>query len=44
MDEELFALHKIYTWDVVPPLSPSKGIVGCRWVDKIMTNSNGSIE
>jgi hypothetical protein len=26
------------------PLPPGKSVVGCRWVYKIKTNSNGSIE
>jgi len=43
MDEELSALHKTDTWDLVP-LPPSKSVVGCRWVYNIKTNSNGSIE
>jgi hypothetical protein len=43
MDEELFALHKTNTWDLVP-LPPSKSVVSCRWVYKIKTNSDGSIE
>jgi len=43
MDEELSALHKIDTWDLVP-LPPGKSVVGCRWMYKIKTNSNGSIE
>jgi len=43
MDEELSALHKTYTWDLVP-LPPGKSVVGCRWVYKIKTNSDGSIE
>jgi len=43
MDEELSALHKTGTWDLVP-LPPGKSIVGCRWVYKIKTNSDGSIE
>ena len=43
MDEELSTLHKIGTWDFVPlPLGES--VVGCRWVYKIKTNFNGSIE
>jgi hypothetical protein len=28
----------------VVPLTPGKSIVGCRWVYKIKTNSDGSIE
>jgi hypothetical protein len=43
MDEELSALHKTDTWDLVP-LPPGKSVVGCRWVYKIKTNSDGSIE
>jgi len=43
MDEELSALHKTYTWDLVP-LPPGKSVFGCRWVYKIKTNSDGSIE
>jgi hypothetical protein len=43
VDEELSALHKTDTWDLVP-LPPGKSVVGCRWVYKIKTNSDGSIE
>ncbi|KAL5816850.1 hypothetical protein ACOSQ3_025228 [Xanthoceras sorbifolium] len=43
MNEELSALHKIDTWDLVP-LPPSKSTVGSRWVYKIKTKSNGSVE
>jgi hypothetical protein len=43
MDKELSALHKTDTWNLVP-LPPSKSVVGCRWVYKIKTNSDGSIE
>jgi hypothetical protein len=43
MDEELSALNKTNTWDLVP-LPPGKSVVGCRWVYKIKTNSDGSIE
>ena len=43
MDKELSALHKTNTWDLVP--SPSaKSVIGCYWVYKIKTNSDGSIE
>ena len=34
MNEELSALHKINTWDLVP-LPLGKSVVGCRWVYKI---------
>jgi hypothetical protein len=43
MDEELSTLHKTDTWDLVS-LPLSKSIVGCRWVYKIKTNSDGSIK
>jgi hypothetical protein len=43
MDKELYALHKTNTWDLVPLLL-GKSVVGCRWVYKIKTNSDGSIE
>jgi len=42
-NEELSALHKTDTWDLVS-LPPGKSVVGCRWVYKIKTNSDGSIE
>ena len=43
MKEELDALSKNYTWDLVtPPLG--KSVVGCKWIYKIKTRSNGSIE
>jgi hypothetical protein len=43
MDEEFSTLYKIDTWDLIP-LPPCKSVVGCRWVYKIKTNSDGSIE
>ena len=43
MNEELDALHKNHTWDIVD-LPPSQSVVGCRWVYKIKTKANGSIE
>jgi hypothetical protein len=43
MDDELSTLHKTYTWDLVP-LPLGKSVVGCRWMYKIKTNSDGSIE
>jgi hypothetical protein len=43
MDEELSALHKTDTWDLVH-VPFGKSVVGCRWVYKIKTNCNGSIE
>ena len=43
MDEELSALHKTCTWDLVP-LPLGKSVVGCHLVYKIKTISDGSIE
>jgi hypothetical protein len=43
MDDELSALHKTDNWDLVL-LPPCKSVVGYRWVYKIKTNSDGSIE
>ncbi|TLX69449.1 hypothetical protein E9993_23005, partial [Labilibacter sediminis] len=43
MAEELTALHQTHTWDLVP-LPPGKHKIGCRWVYKIKTKSDGSIE
>ena len=43
MDEELYTSHKINTWDLIH-LPPDKSVVGCRWVYKIKTNYDGSIE
>ena len=43
MDDELSALHKTNTWDLIP-LSLGKSVVGYHWVYKIKTNSDGSIE
>uniref|UniRef100_A0A2N9FCF5 Reverse transcriptase Ty1/copia-type domain-containing protein n=1 Tax=Fagus sylvatica TaxID=28930 RepID=A0A2N9FCF5_FAGSY len=43
MIEELDALSRNRTWDLVD-LPPEKSVVGCKWVFKIKTRSNGSIE
>ena len=43
MKEELDALSKNHTWDLVT-LSPEKSMVGCKWIYKIKTCSDGSIE
>jgi len=43
MDEEFSALYKIDTWDLVL-LPLGKSVIGCCWVYKIKTNSDGSIE
>ena len=43
MKEELDALSKNHTWDLVT-LPPGKFVVGCKWIYKIKTRSDGSIE
>ncbi|CAA0833188.1 cysteine-rich RLK (RECEPTOR-like protein kinase) 8, partial [Striga hermonthica] len=43
MTEELQALEKTHTWDLVD-LAAGKTPIGCKWVYKIKTNSDGSIE
>ena len=43
MNEELDALHKRNTWDIVD-LPPGQSVVGCRWVYKIKTKADGSVE
>jgi hypothetical protein len=43
MVDELDALHKTHTWDMTT-LPPSKSTVGCKWVYKIKTWTDGSVE
>ncbi|GKU93654.1 hypothetical protein SLEP1_g7230 [Rubroshorea leprosula] len=43
MQDELQALDKTYTWDLVD-LHVGKPLVGCKWVYKIKTQSNGSVK
>ena len=43
MTEELQAFTSIYTWDLVD-LPPDKSMVGCKWVYKIKTHVDGSID
>ena len=43
MKEELDALTKNHTWDLVN-LPPRQSMVGCKWIYKIKTRSDGSIE
>ena len=43
MKEELDALSKSHTWDLVT-LPPKKSVVGCKWIYKIKTRFDGSIE
>jgi hypothetical protein len=43
MIEELQALEKTHTWDLVD-LPRGKSAIGCKWVYKIKTKSDGTIE
>ena len=43
MKEELDALHKTRTWDLVD-LSSGKSAIGCKWVYKIKTRSDGTTD
>ena len=43
MNEELDALHKNHTWDMID-LPPGQFVVGCRWVYKIKTKAGVSVE
>ena len=43
MEEELDALSKNHTWDL-GTLPPRKSMVGCKWIYKVKTHSNGCIE
>ena len=43
MKEELDALSKNHTSDLVT-LPPGKSVVGCKWIYKIKTHSDGTIE
>lgn len=43
MQDELEALHKTYTWDLVD-LPTDKVAIDCKWVYKSKTRSDGSIE
>ena len=43
MKEDLDALSKNNTWDLVT-LSSGKFVVGCKWIYKIKTHFDGSIE
>ena len=43
MKKELDVLSKKHTWDLVT-LPPGKSVVGCKWIYKIKTHSDGSIK
>ncbi|KAL4347795.1 hypothetical protein GQ457_17G000690 [Hibiscus cannabinus] len=43
MKEEIEALERNHTWDLVP-LPPGKQTIGCKWVYKTKLKSDGSLE
>ena len=43
MTEELQALTSTHNWDLVD-FPPDKSMVGCKWVYKIKTYADGSVE
>ena len=43
MKEELDTLSKNHTWDLVT-LPLGKSMIGCKWIYKIKTRSDGSIK
>ena len=43
MIKELQALEKTHTWDLVD-LPLGKSVIGCKWVYKIKTKSDGTVE
>ena len=43
MKEELEALRKTRTWDLVD-LPSGKSAIGCKWVYKINTRSDGTVD
>ena len=43
MKKELDALTKNHTWDLVT-LPPRQSVIGCKWIYKIKTRSDGTIE
>ena len=42
MNEEMEALCKNETWDLVPH-TPHKKAIGCRWIYKVKHNADGSV-
>ncbi|CAL5369179.1 unnamed protein product [Camellia sinensis] len=43
MNDELTALARTQTWDLVP-FPAGKNVIGCKWVYKVKTLSDGSLE
>ena len=43
MSDELAALERTSTWDLVP-LPPGAVPITCKWVYKVKTRSDGSVE
>ena len=42
MNEEMQALDKNETWDLVPT-SPQRKAIGCKWIYKVKYNADGSV-
>lgn len=43
MTEKFQALDKMHTWDLID-LPPGKSAIGCKWIYKIKTHSNGTVD
>ena len=43
MNDELTALAKTQTWELTP-LPNGKNLIGCKWIYKVKTHSDGSLE
>ena len=43
MTVEIEALAKVGTWEIVN-LPPGKNPIGCKWVDRVKYNSDGSVQ
>ena len=43
MTDDLQALTKTHTWDLID-LPSNKSLIGCKWIFKIKTHSDGSVE
>ena len=42
MNEEMQAVCKNETWDLVPT-SPQRKAIGCKWICKVKYNADGSV-
>lgn len=43
MNEEMDALYKNQTWEIVPR-PPDRNVVGCKWVYRVKSRSDGTID